>query len=176
MKQRESAFTLIELLVTVAIIGMLATLFSPAIGRVMEKAQSVKCASNLRGVGVAVHLYAQDHDNHFPKIEGLPSSPIYEGEEEAGTILEVLGPYGVSQAMLKCQSDLRRQNYFAKEGSSYMWRPLVDEELVTAPKIYSRRRGEIVPPASRLRLLCDYTRVHDGHVNCLMADGSVRLF
>jgi prepilin-type N-terminal cleavage/methylation domain-containing protein/prepilin-type processing-associated H-X9-DG protein len=171
-----SAFTLIELLVTIVIIATLISLLAPAVGRVREKASSTKCASNLRQVGVAVQLYAQDNGDHFPTIEPMPSSPIYSQEDKAGKLIDVLGPYGVTKAVIMCPDDIRGHNYFLKEGTSYMWRPMVDDELVSAAKIYHPRRGEIVPPLSRLPLLSDFTGVHAGHVNCLFADGHVRTF
>jgi prepilin-type N-terminal cleavage/methylation domain-containing protein/prepilin-type processing-associated H-X9-DG protein len=175
-RRSRSAFTLIELLVTVSIIGMLAVLLSPALGRARAKAESVKCANNLRAIGSSVQLYATDNDNRFPVIEAMPTSPVYSGTDKAGTLLSVLGPYGVTDATLRCPADIAKENYYKKEGSSYMWRPMVDEELVTAPKIYIPRRGEIVPSLTRLPLAADFTRVHGGHINCVFADGHVRIF
>lgn len=175
MKKSVSAFTLIELLVTVSIIGMLLMLGSPMIDRAIRKAESVGCMANQRVIGQAVHLYAQDHDNHFPMIEGFPSSPIYSGTgEEAGTLAEVLGPYGVDNRTLRCPSDVKEKNWFAKEGASYMWRPMVDDELVTAPKVYFRGQERVIPPA-RIRLLSDFERVR-GHYNILLGDGRVRTY
>ncbi|MDD5198259.1 MAG: type II secretion system protein [Terrimicrobiaceae bacterium] len=176
MRRPHAAFTLIELLVTIAIIGMLAVLLAPTLGRARAKAESVKCANNLRGIGAAVMLYTQDNDNRFPMIESMPTNPVYPPGSNAGTLLSVLAPYGVNDALLRCPADIAGKNYYKKEGASYMWRPLVDDELVTAPKIYSPRRGEIVPPLSRLPLAADYTNVHRGHINCVFADGHVRTF
>ena len=174
MKSRESAFTLIELLVTVAIIGMLVALMAPNLSRARDKAMSVKCANNLRQIGIAVLQYANDNDNRFPKIEGMPSNPIYEGDTgEAKPMEEVLGPYGVTKATLQCPSDLARNNYYKTEGSSYQWNPVVDEELVSSPKFYSRM-GVRNPRSSWIRLAMDFDTVHAGHSNRLYADGHVK--
>ena len=59
-------FTLIELLVVIAILGILASLLLVAIPRVMRRADTIKCASNLRQIGLSVFMYANDHNGKLP--------------------------------------------------------------------------------------------------------------
>ena len=68
MRSRPSAFSLIELLVVVTVMSVLAALLAPALTSAKEKARGIGCASNLRQMGLAVHVYAADHDGGFPAI------------------------------------------------------------------------------------------------------------
>jgi prepilin-type processing-associated H-X9-DG protein len=61
----DSAFKLIELLVVIAIIAILAALLLPALSAAKRKAQQTTCMSNLRQVGLALHLYTDDFE-YFP--------------------------------------------------------------------------------------------------------------
>ncbi|MDR1281117.1 MAG: prepilin-type N-terminal cleavage/methylation domain-containing protein [Opitutaceae bacterium] len=64
MKTR--AFTLIELLTVIAIIGILAAIIIPTVGRVRETAQSAKCSSQLRQIANAGILYGHDNRDLLP--------------------------------------------------------------------------------------------------------------
>jgi prepilin-type N-terminal cleavage/methylation domain-containing protein/prepilin-type processing-associated H-X9-DG protein len=63
---RRSAFTLIELLTVIAIIGILAAIIIPTVGSVRDSAKASACLSNLRQVGLAAIVYANDNKNVLP--------------------------------------------------------------------------------------------------------------
>jgi prepilin-type N-terminal cleavage/methylation domain-containing protein/prepilin-type processing-associated H-X9-DG protein len=64
--QPRRAFTLIELLVVIAVIAILAAILFPVFAQAREKARQATCQSNLKQIGTAFALYAQDYDESFP--------------------------------------------------------------------------------------------------------------
>lgn len=65
-RRHRAAFTLIELLVVIAIIAILSAILFPVFGRARESARRTSCLSNLHQLGLAAHMYAQDHDEFMP--------------------------------------------------------------------------------------------------------------
>jgi prepilin-type N-terminal cleavage/methylation domain-containing protein len=63
---RPPGFTLVELLTVIAIVGILAALIFPTLGRVREAAQRTVDANNLREIVKAATLYAADNNDRLP--------------------------------------------------------------------------------------------------------------
>jgi prepilin-type N-terminal cleavage/methylation domain-containing protein len=174
---RERAFSLIELLVVIAIIGILAALLLPLLNRSKAKARNLACVSQLRQLGVAARLYAEDNDSRLPTAERLPSLPL-SLYQTLPRICDLLGPHvgGLAttngMTVFKCPSD--NEQFFEVEGSSYMWNSELNgsridsgqrfgigiTSITSATNSALRTRTNVTWSAQSTPLLFDYDDFH----------------
>jgi prepilin-type N-terminal cleavage/methylation domain-containing protein/prepilin-type processing-associated H-X9-DG protein len=111
-------FTLIELLVVIAIIAILAAILFPVFARVREKGWQTTCASNLKQLGSAVLMYAQDYDDTFPSVQDWeqPANPSIDWGPNNGVygdLYVLLQPYKRDFKVCFCPD---RQRFVVESG------------------------------------------------------------
>jgi prepilin-type N-terminal cleavage/methylation domain-containing protein len=135
-----SGFTLIELLTVIAIIGILASLLLPVLGRAKGTAKSAACTSNLHQIGVALMVYVQENNDRLPACAGyLPSQ-----QPALPPITTTLFAGQKTNLLFQCPAD---QRIFPVESTSYEWNFWLNGAPYSAPQwaaIYTNEASVIV--------------------------------
>jgi len=112
-RRTRDGFTLIELLVVIAIIVLLMALLLPAVQKVRESANRMKCGNNLKQIGIACHMYENDY-------KSLPTGgwgwfwlgePERVGRKQPGGWIYNILPYVEQQELHRRGKDLPRAQF-----------------------------------------------------------------
>ncbi len=102
------AFTLIELLVVISIVALLIAILLPSLAAARMRAQAITCASNLRSVGMADLLYAQDHDDYLAPNAGSTQGEYSNNPQLIAAPLLIAQGYLSTHRVLYSPSDAQR--------------------------------------------------------------------
>ena len=190
--RRRRGFTLAELLVVIGIIAVLVALLMPSLNRAREHARQVQCLSNIRQLGMAFVMYANENRDRFPRAApqgsagGLPPKPhdwvhwnwfgVVAGR---GLATSAIAPYtgGFCAELLRCPSDdvetrVRNLGGWAVEGKytfSYAMNQYMQWYQETVSPVPNDPRYELKRAAMRnssekiLLFEEDYFTVDDGN-------------
>lgn len=134
-----------ELLVVIAIIGTLGTLATLGARSALTSSRQSVCAGNLRNIGIALHLYAEDHGGKFPET-------THSTDLDGAWVYQLEAYLGDFDNIRVCPEDPKRKERVKARGTSYIL-----NSFIFVPEIDPF--GESIDPAlNRLASIPDPSR------------------
>lgn len=164
-------FTLVELLVVITIIGLLASLLLPVLGRAKESARGTACLSNLHQIGLALQVYVSENNNKLPVMRDRPVGTNSVPGDLPGPDTVLSNQLG-NVRVLRCPSDDRQ--IYARSGSSYAWNNLLNGQDADHLQIFGMSFSPHQIPVMYDKEDFHKARGENKSVNYLYADGHIK--
>ena len=185
-------FTLVELLVVIGIIALLISILMPSLSRAREAANRTACLSNLRQIGMAFVMYANEHKGTFPRAAPMnwagPRPEDWIHWQDTGPVLRQLDESSlanylgkpVNVGVLRCPSD-DAINHPRPGGSepaykySYcmneLFHSFVMRPYMSPPARELVKMGRVRSASDKILLLEEDERsINDGHWSPFLSD------
>lgn len=97
-------FTLVELLVVIGIIALLISVLLPSLAKARESAVKVQCASNLRGIGQAINMFANANRGRMPYCQSTiwGNAPWWNLWMYSNDYFQLIDKYGANPKQFAC--------------------------------------------------------------------------
>jgi prepilin-type N-terminal cleavage/methylation domain-containing protein/prepilin-type processing-associated H-X9-DG protein len=164
---RGRGFTLVELLVVIGVIAILIAILLPALQKAKRAAQTVKCLSNMRQLGMGVQMYMNANRGAIPAAsygqyyaDGVTERPYWNGSHAFPTWRQLIYPFIVSNAQdlvgtngaptpglpdlkfVYCPANVEGSKTFRDSGNGQGWRPSYYANAMNSA-------GSAIPPMDR---------------------------
>ncbi len=171
-------FTLMELLVVVAVIALLLSILLPALNAAREISKRTVCGCNLRQIGMALDLYADQQDGWYPTAEKGPRGDVDEPNElnwwQNAAFLSILGlrPNPQGESVVTCPSDREPDQCVDRHSQAKRpkgcWASYAANTACFGMRRLGakrgRRRGQVTRPAEALGFCDAFRDEHAPHV------------
>ncbi len=138
---KPNAFTLVELLVVIAIIAVLLGLAFPAVNKGLQQAKTVRCLSNLKGIGLALQTYIDS--------AGSQRMPILFNRLDINQDMPAMDTVlldGDNPESFNCPADKR--DLYETTGTSYFWNEDLNEQPLSSLNTFNIEVHALIPVMS----------------------------